>query len=74
MMMSEFETGKMKDVSQPPAPFLTFCTNTGKRVTSEQWQQISVGKEEAIWWKCPECHGWHITFMRRDTPYDSTNI
>jgi len=65
--MDDLETGKMEDVSQPPTKFLALCTKTGKRVTSDKWEQISIGKEEGIWWKCPECNGWHITFMRRDT-------
>jgi hypothetical protein len=69
IMTSELDTGRMKDTSQSPAQLIALCAITGKRVTSDNWQQITVVKDEGIWWKCPECANWHIILMRRDVQW-----
>jgi len=60
------ETGKMEAHINNPIHLVALCTSTNKRVIATQQQQITVLQDEAIWWKCPACQGWHINLMRRD--------
>lgn len=65
MTRSNLKTVKLDSVTQEISQLLTTCRSSGKRVTTDSWQQISVSEDEAIWWKCPECKGWHIVMMHR---------
>ncbi len=71
MLNSSLETSKMakltNNTSQVVAKLtndsnqvVAVCASSGERVVTTQWQQITVLKDEVIWWKCPTCHGWHL--------------
>ncbi|MCG3206985.1 MAG: hypothetical protein FOGNACKC_00585 [Anaerolineae bacterium] len=39
------------------------CPTTGRQFSSiVEWRQVNVQDQDGVWWHCPECKGWHITF------------
>lgn len=44
------------------------CPLTGKQYDAvEEYRQITIGDENGVWWHCPACRGWHITFNQQET-------
>jgi hypothetical protein len=58
--MINVETRKLDELTKIPTQLLAVCNTTGNRVLCNQWQQTSFLDDEAIWWRCPDCKGWHL--------------
>ncbi len=67
------ETGKMDELINGPVHLVAWCGYNGKRVITTEWRQTTIMKDEAIWWMCPICQGWHLSLMRRDEPSENSS-
>ena len=63
--MTNVETGKLNELTRTPTQLLALCNTTGNRVLCNQWEQKTFLEDEAIWWKCPDCNGWHLIVMNK---------
>ncbi len=70
---SNLETGKMDELINGPVHLVAWCGYSDKRVITTEWRQTTVMEDEAIWWVCPACRGWHLSLMRRDEPLENSS-
>jgi len=68
---NSLKTGKMDELLNGPVHLVGWCDYNSARVITSEWQQTTVMEDEAIWWKCPACQGWHLSLMRRDEPFEN---
>jgi hypothetical protein len=38
------------------------CPVNNREIGADKWQAMTliIDEDQAVWWRCPECGGWHI--------------
>jgi hypothetical protein len=62
-MMNKQETKKLKELGFDSPGSIVICPVNNEPIVLTESMQISIIENEAVWWQCPECGGWHIIVL-----------
>jgi predicted RNA-binding Zn-ribbon protein involved in translation (DUF1610 family) len=61
-MIEKPDVNNSKELKGVIAHLTLRCPVNNREVSADKWQEMTiiVDEDQAVWWRCPECGGWHI--------------